>query len=111
MHAPSYASHDEPQDKDAAIAMLRAQLCAVTDTLESVLENGRPKRGKSRDDQEACDAWYEDKWSMVRRAREALALTACPCTRCSSASTPCGRCTTRSRGAATTSTTNSRRRW
>jgi len=70
-----HAVRDEPQDDADRILMLRASLRVMTDAYESLLENGPPKRGRSFNDKEAHDMWWEDQYAALARARESLRLT------------------------------------
>jgi hypothetical protein len=71
----AHAVRDEPQDDADRILMLRASLRVMTDAYESLLENGPPKRGRSANDKEAHDMWWEDQYASLARARESLKLT------------------------------------
>ena len=66
---------DEPQCDADTIRMLRAQLRVVTDDLESLLEDGFPRKGRSGDDKDAHLQWWEQRWAHVAWARKALDLS------------------------------------
>ena len=56
-----------------AVDTLAANLRVVSDLLEGLLEDGKfPARGRTADDRESHDQWWEDRFEAVRRAREAL---------------------------------------
>lgn len=76
MDAPSYVTRDEPGNEHEAIQRLRAELRRVTDLAEQLLEGKAPRKGRSRDDREAHDAWHEDAGRALIRAREVLEQTA-----------------------------------
>lgn len=53
---------------------LRAVLRAVTDHLAELLEAGRfPARGRSADERDASQGWWEDRVAAVQRGYAALA--------------------------------------
>jgi ElaB/YqjD/DUF883 family membrane-anchored ribosome-binding protein len=73
IHAP----RDEPQDDHAAVQRLRAELRHMTDMVDALLSGeAPPKRGRTKDDREAHEAWHEDAGRAIHRAREALEQTA-----------------------------------
>ena len=74
MDAPSGSRHP-PQDQADLVDLLSADLRSVTDVLEEILMLGLPRRGRTKDDKETYGQWHEDRWQMVTRARESLALS------------------------------------
>ena len=75
MDAPSNASRDEPASEREAVLRLRAALRSTSDYLDEVLTCGVAAKGRSADDQEAWQAWHEDRHAAVLHARQALRQT------------------------------------
>lgn len=64
--------HEKSALRDT-VDTLAANLTAVADLLEGLLEDGKfPARGRSADDKESHDQWWEDRHVAVAKAREAL---------------------------------------
>jgi hypothetical protein len=55
--------------------MLRAELTVVADALDGILTDGFHRRGRSTDDKESHEQWFEDRHGFVIKAREALELS------------------------------------
>lgn len=68
-------TRDEPQTADEAIALLHAELRALTDAYEDLLENGQPALGSSIDDANSRAGWHERAHDRIVCARWALDVT------------------------------------
>lgn len=68
-------SREEPENELDAILLLRGALQRATDYLDELLREGFPKKGKSRDEQDAWIGWHEDRAISVMRAKVALEVT------------------------------------
>jgi hypothetical protein len=55
------------------IDRLRAALRSSNDLLAHVMEHGLPKKGRSRNDKDSADAWWEDSTRAVQDGYAALA--------------------------------------
>ena len=65
---------DGAQDLREENDRLRAALRVVTDDLASLLDTGKfPPRGRSRDDKDSSEGWWEDRVSHIATAYAALA--------------------------------------
>ena len=57
------------------ICTLRAALRDASDRLEQVLDSGLPGKGRSQDDKDSIEGWWDDMRGSVQRAKRKLSET------------------------------------
>ena len=67
------APDETSQQLNEQIAHLRANLRVMTDDLEMLLDEGKfPGKGRSANEKESIEAWWERQYDAIKKARRAL---------------------------------------